>query len=115
MKKIAIFIILIIISFQTYAQQFKQSVDTTYYAKVTQAFAPLDKSKIPYGILSDYGMELLPLKAFDGTAHDSLSIDYLTFYRIYSSLLLCRIVDNPNDGLYPTFTGFSFMLVNQNY
>jgi hypothetical protein len=38
--------------------------DTTYNTQLNTAFANLDKSKVPFGILLDYGVEFTNLASF---------------------------------------------------
>ena len=43
-------------------------VDTTFNTAMNHIFGTLDPSKIPFGLLRDYAMELTNLENFNGTA-----------------------------------------------
>jgi hypothetical protein len=43
----------------TYAQT---EIDTTFFTQMNYIFAHVDKSKVPYGILRDFGMEFTNLE-----------------------------------------------------
>ena len=59
MKKLVFFVILIIQVFFSFSQ-------TNTLSELHTVFAPLNRSKIPYGILSDYGVQLVSFAPFNG-------------------------------------------------
>lgn len=56
-------------------------VNTSFAARMNYIFANLDKSKVPYGVLRDYGMEFTNLENYNGTAvlADTNTADAITF------------------------------------
>ncbi len=61
--------------------------DTSFNSQMNQVFAPLDKSRIPFGILQDFAMELTNLAAYNGTLLvDSTKTTYGTVMDIYNTL-----------------------------
>ncbi len=79
------------------------TTDTTFATQMNYAFAPLDKSRVPYGILRDYGMEFTDLNVFNGTASlvDSNDVDAAAFWDVYNSLLMSIIYSNASGFLRP--------------
>ena len=49
----------------------QQEISTAYATQANNMFAPLDKTRIPHGILSDFGFEYINLKAFNSTLTDN--------------------------------------------
>ncbi|MEO6837650.1 MAG: hypothetical protein ABI185_04640 [Ginsengibacter sp.] len=41
--------------------------DTAFFTQMNYIFANLDKSKVPYGILRDFGMEFTNIENYSGT------------------------------------------------
>ena len=68
------------------------TLDTSYATQINYIFANVDKSRIPHGILIDYGMEFTDLRQFNGTAPlaDSNKCDLAAFYDVYNSLVMSR-------------------------
>lgn len=52
---------------------------------------PLDKSQVPFGMLEEYGLGLLPLDVFKGTLTDSTVTNANIWRGLYSSLYTSRI------------------------
>ncbi|MEP7239094.1 MAG: hypothetical protein ABI685_14540, partial [Ferruginibacter sp.] len=66
--------------------------DTTFSYQMNTIFGNLDKTKVPFGILRDYGMEFTNIENYSGTAAlaDSNYADATTFWDVYQTLLTCR-------------------------
>lgn len=69
----------------------QQVNNTEYKTKTLQVFQNLDKTKVPHGILLDFGMEFTNLQAFNGTLTDSTVTTSQTLSDIYKTLLMCRV------------------------
>jgi hypothetical protein len=65
-------------------------------------FGQLDKSKIPHGILLDYGMEFTNLEEFDGTLTDRNYVILGRLEEVYKTLLTSKINPNTNSLVTPT-------------
>ncbi len=71
-----------------------QTVDTTFNSRMNHIFGNLDKSKVPYGLLRDYALELTNLENFDGSAlTDSNRVDAGAFKAIYNTLAFARVTN----------------------
>ena len=58
-------------------------------------FQPLEKNRVPTGLLLDYAMEFTNLSNFNGTAlTDSNMVMASEFWEIYNTLYLSRIHSN---------------------
>lgn len=71
----------------------QRRVDTTYASRINAVFASLEKQRIPYGILKDYGLAFTSLDNFNGitSLSDSNLITPGVFRSIYSSIGASRI------------------------
>lgn len=67
--------------------------DTTFFTQMNYIFAHIDKSKVPHGILRDFGMEFTNLENYSGTAvlADSNYADAPAFWDVYQTLLTSRV------------------------
>ena len=78
-----------------YAQQVN---NTEFKTKTTQVFQNLDKTRVPHGILLDFGMEFTNLQAFNGTLTDSTFTTSQRLSDTYKTLLMCRVRENVTTG-----------------
>lgn len=58
---------------------------------INRIVQPLDKSQVPFGMLEEYGLGLLPLDVFKGTLTDSTVADIKIWRGLYASLYTSRI------------------------
>ncbi len=67
--------------------------DTTFYTQMNYIFANVDKSKVTYGILRDFGMEFTNIENYNGTVAlaDSNYADVDAFWDVYQTLLTSRV------------------------
>src|SRR5690606_27850195 len=82
----------------------QQNINTSFGTQMSTTFANLDKSKIPYGILSDFSMDFTSLPAFQGTLNDSSHVHPGTLKQLYKTLLFSRV--NTNAQGFVTYTTF---------
>lgn len=63
--------------------------DTAFFSQMNYIFAHVDKSKVPHGILRDFGMEFTNLENYSGTAPlaDSNYADVSAFWDVYQTYL----------------------------
>ncbi len=81
------------------ATSFSQQVNNTEFkTKTLQVYQNLDKTRVPHGILLDFGMEFTNLKAFNGTLTDSTFTTSQTMSDIYKTLLMSRVRSNVTTG-----------------
>lgn len=65
--------------------------NTSFANQMNTVFSPLDKTKVPHGILLDFGMDFTNVAAFNGTLTDSTYSTLTRLKQIYSTLLSSRI------------------------
>ena len=100
MKKISYFLLCFFVFTIANAQQ---EISNAYATQVSNMFAPLDKTKIPHGLLLDFGFEYTNLKAYNGTLVDSTAINPTALKNIYNTFFSSRIINtttgfvNPNN------------------
>ncbi len=90
----------LLVSFSSKAQT---EIDTTFATQMNAVFANVDKSKVPYGILRDYGMEFVNLENYNGTATlaDSNYVDGGIFWDVYNTLVMSRIYSSASAFVHP--------------
>ena len=88
MKKNLLLLFAFLFSLFTNAQQ---EINTTFATQMNSVFGPLDKTKVPHGVLLDYGMEFTNVPAYNGTLTDSTYSDKSTLKQIYNTLLSSRV------------------------
>ena len=93
LKQLLVGMLLLCLKLPSFAQA---ETDTSFAAQMNSIFANLEKTRIPYGILKDYGMEFTNLNQFNGKAalSDSNYTDGSTFWDVYKSLVMSRIHSN---------------------
>ncbi len=80
------------------------SSDTTFNNQMNAIFAPLDKSKVPFGILQDFSMEFTNLAAYNGTILvDSTKTTYATIMDIYNTLASGAISISAGNMVHPLY------------
>jgi hypothetical protein len=78
--------------------------DTSFNSQMNLAFAHLEKNRVPYGILLDYGMEFTGLSAYNGlTLADSAKTTYGTVLDIYNTLASSIIHTNAGSFYHPIY------------
>jgi len=88
-SKIAVFIFLFTaISTPLFSQV---QNNTSFANEMNTLFSELEKNRVPYGILLDFGMEFTNVPAFNGTITDSTYVDATRLKQIYNTLLSSRI------------------------
>ena len=88
----------------------QQEINYDFTYKMNALFGQLDKSKIPHGILLDYGMEFTNLEEFDGTITNRNYVTLSRLEEVYKTLLTSKI--NSNTNSLPTPTIFKNNLKN---
>jgi len=85
MKKELLLFSLLFCVFNVNAQT---EINTSFAEQMNTVFSDLDKTKIPHGILLDYGMEFTSVEAFDGILSDSTAVNSSVFSTIYKTLFM---------------------------
>jgi hypothetical protein len=80
----------------------QQEINYDFTNKMNALFGQLDKSKIPHGILLDYGMEFTNLEEFEGTLTDRNYVTLGRLEEVYKTLLTSKINPNTNSLVTPT-------------
>jgi hypothetical protein len=69
----------------------QQEVNTKFASQMGTMFSPLDKTKVPNGILLDIAMEFTNVTAYNGTLTDSTFVTPKSLKEIYNTLLMGRV------------------------
>ena len=73
----------------------QQEINTTFASKMATLFSPLNKAKVPNGILLDIAMEFTNVPAYNGTLTDSTFVTPKSLKEIYNTLLMGRVREEP--------------------
>ena len=84
-------ILFLFFAIQTIAQQ---EVNTSFATQMNTMFAPIDKTRVPHGILLDFAMEFTNVPAYNGTVSDSTYVNPKVLKEIYNTLLMGRIISS---------------------
>jgi hypothetical protein len=69
-----------------------KEIDTAFNTQMNHIFGGLDKSRVPFGLLKDYALELTNLPGYNGTdMADSTLLNKNLLYEIYTTLLTARV------------------------
>ena len=85
-------ILFLLVAITTTAQQ---EVNTTFASQMATLFRPLNKDKVPNGILLDIAMEFTNVPAYNGTLTDSTFVTPKSLKEIYNTLLMGRVRNEP--------------------
>ncbi|MCD9580957.1 hypothetical protein [Tenacibaculum maritimum] len=99
MKRITLLCCFMLTAVLTYAQQ---EINTSFTNQMNTLFGRLDKTKIPDGILLDYGMEFANLAEFNGVRTTKNYVTLGKLEEIYKTLLTSKINPNTNTLVNPT-------------
>ncbi|CAM1363444.1 conserved exported protein of unknown function [Tenacibaculum soleae] len=99
MKRITLLCYFILTATLTYAQQ---EINTSFTNQMNTLFGQLDKTKIPNGILLDYGMEFTNIAEFNGVLTTKNYVTLGRLEEIYKTLLTSKINPNTNTIVAPT-------------
>src|SRR5579875_2197823 len=76
-------------------------IDSSFYQRVNYIFSPLEKNRVPYGLLRDFAIELTDLEHYNGMVTDSNYVDYGDFFDIYQTLFTSRVSSNAGSWVNP--------------
>jgi hypothetical protein len=88
-KLVALFVFCFLISANLIFAQ--QEINTSFKNQMNYTFQYLEKNRVPYGVLLDFGMEFTNVPAFNGTLTDSTYVTPSSLRQIYNTLLMSRI------------------------
>ena len=98
MKNSLIIIISVFLSTMAIAQK---EINTEFATKMNLAFQPLEKNRVPFGLLKDQAFEFTELAAYNGVVTDTNYVTPVTIKQIYNTLLSARIHDNASQFIQP--------------
>ena len=98
MKNSLIIIISVFLSTMAIAQK---EINTEFATKMNLAFQPLEKNRVPFGLLKDQAFEFTELAAYNGVVTDSNYVTPVCIKQIYNTLLSARIHDNASQFIQP--------------
>lgn len=71
-----------------------QDTPDDYMNRINYIFANVDHSKVTTGLLSDYGLQIIPPEYYDGALQDSNEVDINAFRTLYADMDYSRFNAN---------------------
>ncbi len=71
-----------------------QDTPDDYMNRINYIFANVDHSKVTTGLLSDYGLQIMPPEYYDGALQDSNEVDINAFRTLYADMDYSRFNNN---------------------
>uniref|UniRef100_UPI0040498DDA T9SS type A sorting domain-containing protein n=1 Tax=Flavobacterium sp. TaxID=239 RepID=UPI0040498DDA len=79
----------------------QKEINTEFANKMNFAFQPLEKNRVPFGLLKDQAFEFTELSAYNGVVTDSNYVQPVTIKQIYNTLLSARIHASASQFIQP--------------
>lgn len=76
-------------------------INSEFTNRMNYVFSPLEKHRVPHGLLLDYSMELAELKSYNGVLTDSNKVNAGLLHDIHTTLLLSGIHTNAGSFYHP--------------
>ncbi len=95
-----LFLTVIFLFFSVFALAQKE-INTEFATKMNLAFQPLEKNRVPFGLLKDQAFEFTELDAYNGVVTDSNYVTPVCIKQIYNTLLSARIHANASQFIQP--------------
>lgn len=77
----------LIITLLILVQSHAQTIDTSVANATNTVFAPLEKHRIPYNILLDYGIEFIDISKYDGVLRSDNYTSTVMYKDMYTTLV----------------------------
>lgn len=72
----------------------QDEINTDFINRMNYVFAPLEKDRVPNGLLLDYAMEFADLKSYNGVLTDSNEVNAGLLGDIYATVFMSAIHTN---------------------
>jgi hypothetical protein len=112
-KKIASLLALLsfcALSFESYAQN---EINTEFINRMNYVFGPLEKNRVPNGLLLDHAMEFTDLKNYNGVLTDTNKVSAGSLRDIYSTVFMSAIHANAGGFYSPDYVDSIWALQRQ--
>ena len=71
-----------------------REINTEFAEKINHIFEPLEKERVPHGLLLDYAFEFTDLAAYNGNVTDTNAVHLGIYKEIYNTLLMAQVKSN---------------------
>jgi len=78
-------------------------INTSFITQMNTAFAPLDKTRVPTGLLLDYAMEFTNLSAYNGVLSDTNAVNKDILHDIYTTIAMSAISTSAGSFWHPDY------------
>lgn len=101
---------LYVLSYRSYSQD---EVNTEFIDRMNYVFAPLEKNRVPNGLLLDYAMEFTDLKNYNGLLTDTNKVSAGSLRDIYTTVFMSAIYPNGGGFYSPDYVDSIWTLQRQ--
>lgn len=77
--------------------------NTEFSNRMNYVFSPLEKNRVPHGLLLDYAVEFADLKSYNGVLTDSNKVNAGLLKDVYTTLLMSGITINAGSFYHPDY------------
>jgi hypothetical protein len=104
---------LILLCAFTYSSSAQDEINTEFINRMNYVFSPLEKNRVPHGLLLDYAMEFADLKSYNGVLTDSNKVNAGLLRDIYSTIAMSAIHNNAGGFYSPDYVDSIWQLQRQ--
>ncbi|WP_194716550.1 MULTISPECIES: lipase family alpha/beta hydrolase [Mesonia] len=91
MKKTLLVSLLLFCSMLYAQKDDNREINTEFAEKINHIFEPLEKNRVPHGLLLDYAFEFTDLAAYNGKVTDTNAVHLGIYKEIYNTLLMAQV------------------------
>jgi hypothetical protein len=101
---------LCVLTLSSFAQD---EINTEFINRMNYVFSPLEKNRVPNGLLLDYAMEFADLKSYSGVLTDSNKVNAGLLRDIYATIVMSAIHTNAGGFYSPDYVDSIWQLQRQ--
>ena len=90
-KQLCLLLLLCALSLSSFAQN---EINSEFINRMNYVFSPLEKNRVPNGLLLDYAMEFADLKSYNGVLTDSNKVNAGLLKDMYATVAMSAIHTN---------------------
>lgn len=109
-KQLWLFIIFCAFTFSSLAQD---EINTEFINRMNYVFSPLEKNRVPNGLLLDYAMEFVDLKSYNGVLTDTNKVNAGLLRDMYATIAMSAIHTNAGGIYSPDYVDSIWQLQRQ--
>ena len=105
--------VLILLVFFAIGEIDAQSINTTVASSINNVFSPLEKNRVPYNILLDYGIEFIDISKYDGVLGSDNYTSAAMYKEFYNTLISSATATGVSGMASPTVENAEWQTLQQ--